>query len=58
MPMTAPIVECGDKRKLEPQHELTDEDETMECSICSENWTQTGPHRLVSLKCGHLYGEK
>ncbi|CAO3588279.1 unnamed protein product [Absidia cylindrospora] len=30
----------------------------MECSICSENWTDSGPHRLVSLKCGHLYGQK
>lgn len=26
------------------------------CSICFELWTNSGRHRLVSLKCGHLYG--
>jgi hypothetical protein len=58
-----PIDTCGDKRKADLKDiDLTDgeddEDDTMECSICSEDWTQAGPHRLVSLKCGHLYGEK
>ncbi|KAI8086030.1 uncharacterized protein BX664DRAFT_359595 [Halteromyces radiatus] len=47
----------GIKRKLSIDHENNSEDDTMECTICSENWTETGPHRLVSLKCGHLYGE-
>ena len=27
------------------------------CSVCYEPWTTTGIHRLVSLKCGHLFGE-
>ena len=27
------------------------------CSVCYEPWTTTGLHRLVSLKCGHLFGE-
>ncbi|ORZ14244.1 hypothetical protein BCR42DRAFT_64354 [Absidia repens] len=58
--MAASSMECGDKRKTASQHDLIDdeEDDSMECSICSENWTESGPHRLVSLKCGHLYGEK
>ncbi|KAJ3220165.1 hypothetical protein HDU67_005491 [Dinochytrium kinnereticum] len=29
-----------------------------ECTICSDTWTNYGPHRLCSLKCGHLFGEK
>ncbi len=28
-----------------------------ECSVCMENWTSKGGHRIVSLACGHLYGE-
>lgn len=31
------------------------EEET--CSICFEPWTNSGAHRLVCLKCGHLFGE-
>ncbi|EEC04586.1 hypothetical protein IscW_ISCW003413 [Ixodes scapularis] len=27
------------------------------CTICFEAWTNSGEHRLVSLKCGHLYGQ-
>lgn len=27
------------------------------CPICLEYWETHGPHRLVSLKCGHLFGE-
>ena len=27
------------------------------CSICFEPWTNSGEHRLVCLKCGHLFGE-
>ncbi|KAG0225973.1 RING finger and WD repeat domain-containing protein 3 [Actinomortierella wolfii] len=34
-----------------------DETEESTCSICYESWTNSGPHRLVSIKCGHLFGE-
>lgn len=27
------------------------------CSICMDMWSSNGPHRLVSLKCGHLFGD-
>ncbi|XP_066279408.1 E3 ubiquitin-protein ligase rfwd3.S-like isoform X2 [Branchiostoma lanceolatum] len=27
------------------------------CSICFEAWTNSGNHRLASLKCGHLFGQ-
>ena len=26
------------------------------CTICFEPWTSAGRHRLVALKCGHLFG--
>ena len=26
------------------------------CSICFEPWTNSGNHRLSSLRCGHLFG--
>ncbi|XP_053674700.1 E3 ubiquitin-protein ligase RFWD3 [Anopheles nili] len=32
-----------------------DDDGTV-CSICLDEWTVTGDHRVVSLKCGHLFG--
>lgn len=27
------------------------------CIICLEPWTNTGKHRICSLKCGHLFGK-
>lgn len=33
-----------------------DDDDGTICSICLDSWTLTGEHRLVSLKCGHLFG--
>lgn len=32
------------------------DDEGDSCSICFEPWTNSGNHRLSSLKCGHLFG--
>ncbi len=34
-----------------------DSDADITCSICLGEWTSGGEHRLVSLKCGHLFGE-
>ncbi|EDV58090.2 uncharacterized protein Dere_GG25198 [Drosophila erecta] len=28
------------------------------CSICLLPWTENGIHRLVSLRCGHLFGSR
>jgi len=33
------------------------ETEESTCSICFEPWTNSGLHRLASIKCGHLFGE-
>lgn len=32
--------------------------EPTECTICYDSCTISGRHRLVSLKCGHLFGKK
>lgn len=32
-------------------------DEGMMCTICFESWTSDGPHRPVSLKCGHVFAQ-
>ncbi|KAF4039187.1 Ring finger domain [Phytophthora infestans] len=32
--------------------------EPTECTICCEDCTIVGRHRLVALKCGHLFGKK
>ncbi|XP_036337320.1 E3 ubiquitin-protein ligase RFWD3 [Rhagoletis pomonella] len=34
-----------------------EEDEGMTCPICLDNWEMSGEHRLVSLRCGHLFGD-
>ena len=28
-----------------------------QCPICLDSWSSSGSHRLVSLKCGHLFGQ-
>ncbi|KAJ2772204.1 RING finger and WD repeat domain-containing protein 3, partial [Coemansia nantahalensis] len=32
-------------------------DDRNTCSVCLEPWTVSGQHRVVSLKCGHLFGQ-
>ncbi|CAI7990151.1 E3 ubiquitin-protein ligase RFWD3 [Geodia barretti] len=46
------------KRKLcqEVDNDAEDEDEGQTCSICFEPWSNSGAHRIASLKCGHLFG--
>ncbi|SPP87554.1 E3 ubiquitin-protein ligase RFWD3 [Drosophila guanche] len=34
-----------------------DEDDGLTCPICLDSWEMSGEHRLVSLRCGHLFGE-
>ncbi|XP_037672130.1 E3 ubiquitin-protein ligase RFWD3 isoform X2 [Choloepus didactylus] len=35
-----------------------DEEEGDTCTICLEQWTNVGDHRLSALRCGHLFGYK
>lgn len=41
---------------VSPLHGLTIDDPVM-CCVCFESGSKDGPHRLVSLKCGHLFGQ-
>ncbi|KAH8364215.1 hypothetical protein KR084_003693, partial [Drosophila pseudotakahashii] len=36
---------------------VEDEDDGLTCPICLDSWEMSGEHRLVSLRCGHLFGE-
>ncbi|XP_039488547.2 E3 ubiquitin-protein ligase RFWD3 [Drosophila santomea] len=36
---------------------VDDEDDGLTCPICLDSWEMSGDHRLVSLRCGHLFGE-
>ncbi|XP_017078971.1 E3 ubiquitin-protein ligase RNF8-like [Drosophila eugracilis] len=38
--------------------QLKEKSETTTCSICLTPWDSEGAHRLVSLRCGHLFGNK
>jgi cell division protein FtsL len=40
---------------LEPQED-DDDDEGSYCNICMESWTNSGSHRISSLRCGHFFG--
>ncbi|NXJ65280.1 RFWD3 ligase, partial [Rostratula benghalensis] len=46
------------QNKLEPSVPvaLLDEEEGDTCTICFEQWTNAGDHRLSALRCGHLFG--
>lgn len=48
-----PRVKSSDGSGLEGD----EEDEGMICPICLDNWEMSGEHRLVSLRCGHLFGD-
>ncbi|XP_055674657.1 E3 ubiquitin-protein ligase RFWD3 isoform X1 [Falco peregrinus] len=45
-------------KKLEPPVCVAprEEEEGDTCTICFEQWTNTGNHRLSALRCGHLFG--
>ncbi|KAF9929747.1 RING finger and WD repeat domain-containing protein 3 [Mortierella alpina] len=51
-----PIAGAGQSLVPEPRPKNIETEEST-CSICFEPWTNSGTHRLVSIKCGHLFGE-
>ncbi|KAL5464066.1 hypothetical protein EMCRGX_G033025 [Ephydatia muelleri] len=44
------------KRKLQEEKDGDCDNEGQTCSICFEPWTNSGGHRIASLRCGHLFG--
>lgn len=61
-PSPAPSIESVKEEHSEQTQNhndsTNDEDEGRLCPICLDNWTNTGEHRVCSLKCGHLFGLK
>ncbi|KAK3921158.1 E3 ubiquitin-protein ligase RFWD3 [Frankliniella fusca] len=45
------------KAKVEAGDDSDEEEEGKLCPICFDAWTNSGDHRLVSLRCGHLFGQ-
>ncbi|XP_005862680.1 PREDICTED: E3 ubiquitin-protein ligase RFWD3 isoform X1 [Myotis brandtii] len=41
---------------LLPSASTDEEEEGDTCTICLEQWTNAGDHRLSALRCGHLFG--
>ena len=44
------------KRKAVESVESEDSEEGSVCTICFEDWSNFGDHRISSLKCGHFFG--
>ncbi|XP_008984452.2 E3 ubiquitin-protein ligase RFWD3 isoform X3 [Callithrix jacchus] len=52
---TLPKQPSSQKFPLPPSASV-DEEEGDTCTICLEQWTNAGDHRLSALRCGHLFG--
>ncbi|GLE10320.1 hypothetical protein PINS_up022421 [Pythium insidiosum] len=46
------------KKKQQSEPTVIVKAEPTECSVCYDACTRSGRHRLVSLKCGHVFGKK
>jgi len=42
--------------KVQLKSSESEDDDFETCSICFEDWSNAGDHRVASLKCGHLFG--
>ncbi|KAI9486151.1 MAG: WD40-repeat-containing domain protein [Benjaminiella poitrasii] len=48
------------RKKRQRENDSDEEEEGTEvtaCPLCQTHWTNTGPHRIVNLKCGHVFGK-
>ena len=50
------IVNTKRKREASTQESDSGDELTYQCPICFENWSNSGAHKIVSMKCGHLFG--
>ncbi|XP_076063774.1 E3 ubiquitin-protein ligase rfwd3.L-like isoform X2 [Oratosquilla oratoria] len=44
-------------KSVAPASPDSEDDEGQTCPICFEPWSNSGSHRLSSLKCGHIFGQ-
>lgn len=42
-------------KKAKVEHQQLPESAS-QCTICLDSWQSSGPHKICSLKCGHLFG--
>lgn len=35
---------------------MNQEDDGATCSVCLDNFQSAGAHRIIALKCGHIFG--
>ena len=47
---------CMETMPSSSQANSTITDDSVMCPICFDAWTSDGPHRIISLKCGHVFG--
>lgn len=53
----------GTEKRVCPEELSQQDDDTSQpddpfaCNLCSQSWTSDGPHRIVSLSCGHVFGK-
>ncbi|XP_069312819.1 E3 ubiquitin-protein ligase RFWD3 [Eulemur rufifrons] len=53
---TLPKQQSPQKPSALPPSPSMNEEEGETCTICLEQWTNAGDHRLSALRCGHLFG--
>ncbi|GFQ66877.1 e3 ubiquitin-protein ligase RFWD3, partial [Trichonephila clavata] len=49
-------MDANSKVSTEAHANQSVDDDGQTCTICFEPWTNSSEHRLVSLRCGHLFG--
>lgn len=59
-PDTSKFIKIENNGNVSRKRPLSDDEDTQDdgktCPICLDYWTNSGDHRLCSLKCGHLFG--
>ncbi|GFR03329.1 e3 ubiquitin-protein ligase RFWD3, partial [Trichonephila clavata] len=53
---STPKKDSDSKVSTEAHANQSVDDDGQTCTICFEPWTNSSEHRLVSLRCGHLFG--
>lgn len=54
----SPSVSSAKRLKSGTESDSQDEDNHKTCQICFETFANSGPHRITSITCGHLFGER
>jgi len=55
-PKKEKVEESKTKKRKAAESVDADDDDGSVCTICLDSWSNSGEHRIVSLKCGHFFG--